>query len=667
MANIQNNIGLNDMMTPTLRHIITTINMVISNLERLDQTTNLIGADAFSTMRQEVSQAEIALQRMEAQLSDTQNGTQRVRSGFSSWALTLTGVYSALGIIKGIMASIQGFMNKSDEFVGADARLNLINDGLQTQEELQNRVLKAANNTRASYTATADLVAKIGLTGAMKTNEEAVGMAEKVNKLLKIGGGGAAQNEAALLQFSQSLASGRMQGDEFRSLTENAPALMNTLAKGMGVSRGSLKEMSSDGLLTTETIIEAMKHMGTEIDEQFARIPVTFGDNMTQLSNTLGTWMADMAEADGAIGGINKKFVELNVWLGSENGQSFLYGVATGLNLIVYIISGVIDGFNMIFGVIELLGPISDMVLIGSIATGLLYVIPLIYSFAASALTSAATAATGWIMANLPLVAMGMAIGFVIMALNQLGFSASDILSFVGGLFGWLFAIIVNGGVFMINRFLSIAEFFVNIFIDPVYAVKKLFWDLTSDVLGFFDSMINGIISGFNWVANKSNEVIGTNFKSFGKIDIAGLAGAAPTSERNIVKFSRFDYIDTATYGAKGADMATGFLNKMGNSTLGLGNTGAGNNIGDIGKVDSVGKIDKDVNIAKEDLEMMLEMVTQNRVNQINLTVTTKAPIINSHATVREEADARKLASEIADMIYEGAEIGTDLPYEEEL
>lgn len=664
MADVQNSIGLTDLLTPTLRHIISTINMMISNLEKLDSTTNLVGRDAFEAMRRGVSEAEISLQRMEAQLNDMHNGTNRVRSGFKSWALTLTGVQSALGLIRMAIDSIKAIMAIPDEFIGANARLNLVNDGLQTQIELQKELLMVANMTRASYTSTAELVSKIGMTGALQTNKEALEMAEKVNKLLKIGGGGTQQNDAALLQFTQSLASGRMQGDEFRSLMENAPALMNTIAQGLGVPMGALKEMSSQGELTTDVIIAAMSKMGDEIDRQFEAIPRTFGDNMMIIRNIMGTWMADMAKANGAIAQINQMFTDLSTWLGSEDGQNFLDNLATGLSLIVYIITGVIDAFVWMGNVIEALGPIGDAVIIGGIAAALLYLIPIAWTAASAFISTAASAIAAFAAANLPILLVGLAIGAVIAILNTLGFTAADILSFVGGLFGGLVANIVNGGIFLINTFWTIAEFLVNIFINPVYAIKKLFWDLTSDVLGFFDSLLGGIISGFNWVVDKSNEVLGTDFGKIKPIDIAGLAGNAPAKPDNAVSFGGLDYVDPSKWGNKGAEVATGFLDKMGKNPFEFNN--AGSNIGDVGKVGSIGKIDKDVNIAKEDIEMMLDMVTQNRVNQINLQVTTKAPIINNRATVREEADVRKIASEIADIIYEGVEITTDLPYGED-
>ena len=134
---------------------------------------------------------------------------------------------------------------------------------------------------------------------------------------MRVGGVGAQEQAAALFQLSQALGSGRLQGDEFRSLSENAPALMQNIAKGMGVTKGELKALASDGKLTTETIINAINKMGGTIDEQFNKLPRTFGENKTVFENMVGTWLARLSSTEGALGQLNQRFTDFVNFLSS--------------------------------------------------------------------------------------------------------------------------------------------------------------------------------------------------------------------------------------------------------------------------------------------------------------------------------------------------------------
>lgn len=645
---VDNSIGINDYMTGTLRSIIRTMNMMISNMEMINRSTRTLGVGAFDAMQREILSAEISLERLRQELINADRAQRRAGSGSGQWGMNLMGIYSLVGMIRGVFGEINRLMLFTDKFTGANARLNLTNDGLRTQVELQERVLQASRDTRASYVGTADLVAKIGMTGAMDSTDEAVGFAEKVNKLLTIGGGGAQQNEATLLQLSQALASGKLQGDEYRSLRENAPALMSTIAQGLGVGMGDLKQMSTDGLLTAEAMVGALEKMGTTIDEQFAAMPVTFGQNMQMMKDTFGVWMAGMAE-DGGLKKLNDMFMDLNMWLAGESGQEFLQGISDGLYIIAHVIEIVVQGFQWISGVMEELGPIADMLFYGLLLAGAVAATTALWGMVAPILV----AAGAFIMANLPIIAIGAAIAGVVMILNKFGIDANTILTFVGGLFGGLFALIGNGVILVINVLMSLSEFLINIFIDPVYAVKKLFYDLTNNIAEFFWGVINAIIEGISWIITKTNEIAGTSFKIIEKITYEAMP--EPTSDKDVVKFDRFDYLDYKDYAGKGADLATGFLKTVDDKSENfLGGSGfAGKSLDSVAEVGKVGKIDSEVDISKEDIKYLLDATTQKYVNQVNLTVQTQAPVINNNGTVREEADINKVATALSEKILE--------------
>lgn len=137
----------------------------------------------------------------------------------------------------------------ADTMTSTRARLDLINDGLQTTSELQGKIAESANRARASYTDTAAAVAKLGVLAgnAFGSNDEMIAFAELMNKNFVIGGASQSEQSAAMYQLTQAMAAGKLQGDEFRSIMENAPLLAQAIADFTGKSKGELKEMSAGG------------------------------------------------------------------------------------------------------------------------------------------------------------------------------------------------------------------------------------------------------------------------------------------------------------------------------------------------------------------------------------------------------------------------------------
>lgn len=645
---INNTITMTDHMTGTLKSIIRTMNMMISNMQRLDSTSNIIGRDAFSRMRAEITSAEVSLSNLENELISVNLAQGRAAGGASSWSMKLMGVYSALGIIKGAFSALSSMMNFVDDYAVTNSRLSLITDNLREQRKLQEDIAASAKRARASYEATANLVTNIGMSGAMKNNKDAVEFAEKVNKLLVIGGGKAANNEAAVLQLSQALSSGVLQGDEYRSLRENAPALMKEIANGLNVNMGDLKAMSTAGLLTSDVIIKAMENAGDSIDKKFNQMPVTFSQNMQMMKDKFGLWAASLSK-DGALSSINNIFKKFNSYLDSDAGQRMLANIALALNIAATALLTLTNGLGYFMGLLEHIYPIVDILFFTGLIAGAILASQALWTMVPPLIASAGA----FIMMNLPIILIAAGIAGLIMILRHFGVSANDIVSFVGGLIGGLATHILNQGIFIKNVLLSVAEFFANIFIDPAYAVKKLFYDITKEISGFFTKMINGLIDGINFLIKKSNKIAKTDFKSITHIEAKTFT--KPTASKNVVNFDKYksDYISYKDGALKGAGILSDGLKKASSLKDSAFGNGEITGIKDIDKVGKVGKIDSDVNIAKEDIKYLLDAVTQKYVNNINLTVETKAPVINNSAVVREEADIEKLKNVIADAIYE--------------
>lgn len=202
------------------------------------------------------------------------------------FAGTVTGIGFVADKIKDVAVAAT---QTADELTSIRSRINLINDGSQTTAQIMEKVYDAAQRSRGSYTDMADSVAKLNMLAkdAFTSNDEAIAFVEQLNKQFKISGASVQEASAAMYQLTQAMAAGKLQGDEFHSIMENAPLLAQSIANEMGLTVGQLKEMSSQGLITSDIIKEALFNSAEETNAKFAEIPMTFAEVGQSIQNEL--------------------------------------------------------------------------------------------------------------------------------------------------------------------------------------------------------------------------------------------------------------------------------------------------------------------------------------------------------------------------------------------
>lgn len=204
--------------------------------------------------------------------------------------LQFAGAVTGIGLVANKVKDVAvAAAQTADELTSIRSRINLINDGSQTTAEIMDKIYSAANRSRGSYIDMADSVAKLNMLAkdAFSSNDEAIAFAEQLNKQFKISGASIQESSAAMYQLTQAMAAGKLQGDEFRSIMENAPLLAQSIANEMGLSVGQLKEMSSQGLITADIIKNALLGSAEETNEKFAEIPMTFAEVGQSIQNQL--------------------------------------------------------------------------------------------------------------------------------------------------------------------------------------------------------------------------------------------------------------------------------------------------------------------------------------------------------------------------------------------
>ena len=233
---------------------------------------------------------------------------------------------NALGRMASMLASafaVSKIIEYADAYTNLQNRLKLVTDSTEALAQATQNVIDIAQNSRQALGATGDLYFKIS------QNAEKLGLSvadvsqvtETFGKTLALSGAGTQQAEAAILQFSQALASGVIRGDEFNSVAENAPAAMDAFSRALGVGKGELRKLAAEGALTSDVLIQALKEQSEEVDKAFGKTESTISQAFTNLKNNVIVFVGQMNQATESSKGFVSSLDGLSNWL--ESGQPF--------------------------------------------------------------------------------------------------------------------------------------------------------------------------------------------------------------------------------------------------------------------------------------------------------------------------------------------------------
>lgn len=272
------------------------------------------------------------------------------------FAGAVTGIGIAATAVKDVATAAA---QTADQLTSVRSRINLINDGTQTTAEIMDKVFDAAQRSRGSYVDMADSVAKLNMLAkdAFSSNDEAIMFVEQLNKQFKISGASIEESSAAMYQLTQAMAAGKLQGDEFHSIMENAPMLAQSIAQEMGLTVGQLKDMSSQGLITADIIKEALFNSAEETNAKFAEIPMTFAEVGQSIQNEMLLAFQPVLEQLSAIpqNGDFQAFVQgvgvaIRAMAATASASTSIIGAAfNGLKAIITVISQTIRSFTSLF------------------------------------------------------------------------------------------------------------------------------------------------------------------------------------------------------------------------------------------------------------------------------------------------------------------------------
>lgn len=607
MATIQDTLVLNDQYSPAL-------NNYIQSLLRAQNAAN-------------------QTQNANRRFADSASEAARSTSSFASSLRNLAGAY--LGV-----RGLSSLFNLSDTMTQTTARLDMMNDGLQTTAELNRMIYESAQRSRGSYQATADMVPKLGnLAGeAFSSNKELVDFAEQLNKQITLSGASTQAADAAMLQLTQAMSSGVLRGEELNSILEQTPTIAKTIADYMGVSTGQMREMASEGQVTAEVVKNALLGAAEEVNAKFDQMPMTWGQVWTSFKNTAImavqpvltaiNWMANNIQIIGPLvlgaAGAFAVFQIAAHWTTIATAATAAYHFVVNLLTIGY---GVLTGST---------GAASAAV----------------FTFNSALLASPIT----WVVMGVMLLVGALYAG--VAAYNKLTDSSVSATGIIAGAFYVLGSFVLNSTIIPLQRgFASFANFIGNVFNDPVTAVKVLFYDMSITVIGYIQSLVGGIEDLINAIPGVEVNLTSGIDSLYNRLQSSRQAAISAGSYKEYI--TPWEYKDLGTSFANGYKWGSN-LNLFSGENYALGNYDSVPTYDQVsGIADSVSGIEKSVSMMDEDLQSLVDIAERRYVNNINLTSQTPVINITGQNTGNTVADRQNLANALRDILVQQVAAGS--------
>ena len=665
MATIRTAIALYDGVTSPLQSMHKAMGVVLNTFEAMQRaSSNAVDVSAIQEAREELARAETAFDSIEQNIRDANDQQQRFNRSIRDGSSAADGLWQKM---KGIAATVGGMiglkqaLGTSDQLTQTNARLNnaliKFDDG-GSIEELEAKVMASAQRSRAYYMDTAAAVAKLGTNArdAFTNMDEVIAFSELVNKSFVIGGAGAQEQSAAMLQLTQAMASGVLRGEELNSIFENAPGIIQSIAKYLDVPIGQIRTMASEGQITADIVKNAMFEAAGDIERTFSNMPKTWGQIWTGMKNKALSIFAPILTKINELA--NSELVA-KLTDGIVNGLAAIATVANMiLDLMINVASVVVDNWSwlspIILGVAAALGVYYGAQLaantVGLISKGVhiamagAKMIQLAATGALTAATAAETAAQYGLNAALyacPLVwiiiliiALVALFYAAVAAVNKFAgtsVSATGIicgafmaaLAFIGNIFIALWNVAAEVFVPIYNLVATVANFIGNVFNDPVGAVCRLFFDLADTVLGVLQALASAIDAIFG--SNLAGAVQGWRDSLGGWVDETFGKGTEVMAKMSAddLKLDRFEYgaaFDLGYNFGEGIDSkVSGLFDGSAMDSMGafdIGNTldGIYGNTGDT--AGNTAAMSDALDITEEDLSYLRDIAEREAINR---------------------------------------------------
>lgn len=535
MSTIATSIQLYDRVSSPINNMIVALDNMCSAYENVEDSmksgfnvAHIEGArQAINSASQQMIELGNNIEKNEQHQENFNNAVNQGKSamdGLISKAIKLAGAY--MGITK--------LGKMSDELTLTIARLDMMNDKVQSTPELLQMVYQSAQNARGSLSDMANVVARFGNNArdAFSSSKEVVDFANLIQKQMTIAGAGTQESANAMLQLSQALGSGVLRGDELNSIFEQAPNLIQSIADYLEVPIGQIRKMAQEGKLSADVVKNAIFASADDINAKFEQMPMTWGQVWTKMSNTA------IMKFQPVLDKINELANNEQFQVFASNAVDALVLVA-GMLLTIMEISGTVANFisenwsiiePIVIGIAAALALYTAALIINSTIQGIsatMAGIKVAADMMQAGATFTATAAQYGL--NAALLACPLTwIVLMIIAIIAAIFMVANAIAKMTGIANTGFGVITGGINVVIQFFVNLGMVAANIALGIGQAIAAL----CSNMMSAFHNAICGIQSWFYNLLSTALSVISgiaaaLNKLPFVKFDYSGITNAA--------------------------------------------------------------------------------------------------------------------------------------------
>ena len=373
MATIRTAIALYDGVTAPLKSMHKAMNIVLNSFEAMQRASgNSVDTSAIREAREELARAGAAFDSIEENIRNAGNQQDRFNRRIRDGTTAADGLWSKLkGIVAtvGGLAAVKKILGVSDQLTSTNARLNnaMINfDDGGSLTDLEKKVMASAQRSRTSYMDAASSIAKLGLNArdAFGSMDEVIAFQELINKQFIIGGASVQEQQDAMIQLTQAMASGVLRGEELNSVFGQAPGIIQSIADYLDVSIGEIRAMAAEGQLTADVVKNAMFAAADDIETKFSNMPKTWGQIWIGMKNKALSIFNPILNKVNQVAN-SEKFTQ--VTNGVINGLAGIASVATVvLDLLIGGAALVVDNWSWIQPII--MGIVAAMLIYNGVA-----------------------------------------------------------------------------------------------------------------------------------------------------------------------------------------------------------------------------------------------------------------------------------------------------------
>lgn len=516
-------------MSLSLQNTISTVNNVVTSIQKVDiATSKAFDIRQILEAQNSMGLANEQLVEMQQNANKNAGAQEEHNSKLNIGNSILGGMFSKIGEIAGEYMSLSKIINLSDTMAQNTAQLNLMNDGLQTTEELQDKVFAAAQRSRAPYDETLSLVSKLGQQAgdAFTSNDETIAFAENLNKSFVIANASQEQVSSASMQLTQALGNGVLRGEELNEVFNTAPNIIQSIADYMNIPIGKVKELASAGGISADIVKNSMLGATDSINSDFESIPMTWEQLFTSIENNALKAFAPVLDY-------------INKIASSEQVAQMIEGFTKAFNVLSSIAIGILDIVVQVGGFITENWSIIEPILWG-IAAGIMAIEAAILVWkAAIFIITVAQMGLNTALALSGIGAIAILIGVII------GFIVKWVQSVGGIKIAWLICM---------NAILTVWDKVCIGFMTGVYWVLNLFdkWmlasktvctavdnfmgDMKANILTTLQNMVNGAIGIINKFIGILNNIPGVSINAIAEVTFgtnAQLENEAEKAARN--------------------------------------------------------------------------------------------------------------------------------------